>query len=66
MKKGIQNLVMLTYVIDVLEGRDSAVVDIPNAFVQAVVEDKEHCVIVCIRGTLVDILVNIAPHVYGP
>jgi hypothetical protein len=45
---------------------DIAVIDIPNAFVQTVVEDKEHRVIVCIRGPLVDILVNIAPEVYGP
>jgi hypothetical protein len=44
------------------------VVDIPNAFVQAVVseEDGDHWVIVHIRGQLVDILVSIAPDVYGP
>jgi hypothetical protein len=58
--------VMLTCVIDVMEERDIAVIDIPNAFVQTVVKDEEHCVIVCIRGPSVDILVNIAPHVYGP
>jgi hypothetical protein len=54
-------------VIEAQEGRDVAVVDIPNAFVQTVVsdEDKEHCVIVRIRGPLVDILVSIAPEVYG-
>ena len=28
-------------------------------------EDKEHCVIVRIRGPLVDVLVSIAPEVYG-
>jgi hypothetical protein len=37
---------MLTCVIDALEGRDIAVVDITNAFVQTVVEDKEYPVIV--------------------
>jgi hypothetical protein len=58
--------VMINCVIDALEGTDVQVVDIPNAFFQTVVEDEEHCVIVCIRGPLVDILVNIAPHVYGP
>jgi hypothetical protein len=44
------------------------VVNIPNAFVQTVVdeEDADHCVIVCIRGPLVDILVSIAPNVCGP
>jgi hypothetical protein len=60
--------VMLTCVIDAQEDRDIAVVDIPNAFVQTVVdeEDAEHRVIVRIRGPLVDILVSIAPDVYGP
>ena len=59
---------MLTCVIDVHEDRDIAVVDIPNVFVQTVVdeEDAEHRVIVHIRGPLVDILVSIAPDVYGP
>jgi hypothetical protein len=60
--------VMLTCVIDAQENRDVAVVDIPNAFVQTVVseEDVEHHVMVLIRGPLVDILVSIAPDVYGP
>ena len=59
---------MLTCVIDAQEDRDIAVVDIPNAFVQTVVdeEDAEHRVIVRIRVPLVDILVSIAPDVYGP
>ena len=59
---------MLTCVIEAQEGRDVAVVDIPNAFVQIVVsdEDKEHRVIVCIQGPLVNILVSLAPEVYGP
>jgi hypothetical protein len=60
--------VMLTCVIDAQEDRDAAVVDIPNAFVQTVVdeEDAEHRVIVRIRGPLVDILVSIVPDIYGP
>jgi hypothetical protein len=59
--------VMLTCVIDAHENCDVAVIDIPNAFVQTVVKDEEHHVIVCIRGptALVDILVSIAPEVYG-
>ncbi len=59
--------VMLTCVIDAQEDQDVAVVDIPNAFVQTVVseEDAEHHVTVCIRGPLVDILVSMAPDVYG-
>ncbi len=59
--------VMLTCVIDAQEERDVAVVDIPNAFVQTFVseENAEHSVVVRIRGPLVDILVSIAPDVYG-
>ena len=59
---------MLTCVIDAQEGRDVAVVDISNAFVQTIVseEDAEHRVIVWIRGPLVDVLVSIAPDVYAP
>jgi hypothetical protein len=60
--------VMLSCVINAQEDRDVAVVDIPNTFVQAVIskKDAEHCVTVCIRGPLVDVLVSIAPDVYGP
>jgi hypothetical protein len=57
--------VMLTCMIDTLEEQYIAVIDIPNAFVQSGVKDEEHHVIVCIRGPLVDILVSIAPDVYG-
>jgi hypothetical protein len=59
---------MLTCVINAQEGRDVAVVDIPNAFVQRVAseEDAEHRVTVCIRGPLVDVLVSIARDLYGP
>jgi hypothetical protein len=56
---------MLACVIDAVEGRDVAIIDVPNAFVQTVVEDEEHRVIICIRGPLVEILVSIAPEVYG-
>jgi hypothetical protein len=49
--------VMLTCVIDAQKDRDIVVVDIPNAFVQTVVnkEDAEHYVIVHIRGPLVEV-----------
>jgi hypothetical protein len=58
---------MLTCVIDLQEDRDIAMVGIPNAFIQTVVneEDADQRVIVHIRGPLVDILVSIAPDVYG-
>ncbi len=40
--------------------------DIPNAFVQTVVEDKKDRAFIHIHGPLVNILVAIAPDVYGP
>ncbi len=59
--------VMLTCVIDAQEDRDIALVDITNVFAQTVVDeiDAEDHVIVRIRGLLVDILVSIAPNIYG-
>jgi hypothetical protein len=59
--------IMLTGVIDAMEGRDVATGDIPNAFVGVVVtdEDKDQRVLVRLRGRVVDILVcKIAPEVY--
>ncbi len=58
--------VMLTRMINALKDQDIAVINIPSAFVQIVIKDEEHHVIVCIRGPLVDILVSIASDVYGP
>ncbi len=58
--------VMLTCVIDATKKRDVVVVDIPNAFIQTVVEDKKDRAFICIRGLLVVILGSIAPDVYGP
>jgi hypothetical protein len=57
---------MLTCVINALKDQDIAIINIPNAFAQTVVEDEEHSVVICIRGPLVDILVGIAPDVYSP
>jgi hypothetical protein len=58
--------VMLTCMIDTLKNQDIAMINIPSAFFQTVAKDEEHRVIVHIRGPLVDILVSIAPGVYGP
>jgi hypothetical protein len=58
--------VMLTCVIDATKMRDVTVVDIPNAFIQTIVEDEKDRAFIRIRGTLVDILGSIAPDVYGP
>ncbi len=40
--------------------------DIPNAFVQTIVEDEKDKALICICGPLVDSLVSIAPNVYRP
>ena len=56
--------VLLSFIIDAEEGRDVAVIDIPNAFIKTRVEDKKDIAIIKIRGILVDILVDLAPDVY--
>jgi hypothetical protein len=57
---------MLTCVVNANGSREVTIVDIPNAFVQTVVEDKKDRAFICIRGPLVNIMVSIAPDVYGP
>jgi hypothetical protein len=56
--------VLLTFVIDVEEGREVAIIDIPNAFVQTVVEDPKDRVVIHIQGYMVDVLVKIARDLY--
>ena len=56
--------VILTSIVVTLEKRDVAILDIPNAFVQTVVEEKSKRFIIRIRGMLVDMLLKIAPDVY--
>ncbi len=58
--------VLLTSLVDARDNCDIAIVDIPNAFIQTVMEDDEDKVIMRIRGHMVDVLVKIAPKVYGP
>jgi hypothetical protein len=57
---------MLTCVINALKDQDISMINIPNSFVQTVVKDEEHHVVIHVRGPLVDILVSIALDVYGP
>jgi hypothetical protein len=57
---------MLTCMMDTLEDQVVAVIKFPNEFVQTVVKDEENCVVICIRGPLVDNMVCIAADVYGP
>ncbi len=56
--------VLLTCIIDAEEGRDVAVIDIPNACIQTCVVDEKDMAFIKIRGVLVDILVELAPDVY--
>jgi hypothetical protein len=56
----------LSCIIDAKEGRDVAVVDIPNAFAQTRVENEKDTAFIKICGVLVDILVEISPYVYKP
>ncbi len=53
--------VLLTSIVDAHEGRDVAVVDIPNAFIQTQVDDAKDHVIIQITGVIVDWLVKVAP-----
>jgi hypothetical protein len=58
--------VLLTCITYTEEGRDVAVADMPNAFIQTRVEDKKDMVFMKIRRTLVDMSLDIAPDVCGP
>ena len=55
--------VFLTAVIDALENRDVAIVDVPGAFMQA---DMDELVHIRFTGTMVDLLLQIDPDMYGP
>ena len=56
--------VLLTSTIDTKEGRDMAIIDIPNAFVITIIEDKKDTVIVRLRGKLAELMVATAPEIY--
>ena len=58
--------VILSCVIDEQEHREVATIDIPNAFIQTRVEKIEDMATIIVRGALVDVLVEIAPDIYGP
>ena len=55
--------IVLTSVIDTEEGRDVAVINIPNAFVQTEM-DKNEKVIMKLSGELAELLVTILPKLY--
>ncbi len=55
----------MTLIVDACKGRDVAVVDIPNAFIQAKLDDAKDRVIIRITGVIVDWLVKVAPKNYA-
>jgi hypothetical protein len=59
-------LVLLTSLVDAQENCNVAIVDIPNVFIQIDVEDNKDKVVMRIRGHMADVLVKVAPKVYGP
>ena len=56
--------VLLTSTIDTKEGRDVAIIDVPNAFVTTRIKDKKDIVIVRLRGKLAELMVATAPEIY--
>ena len=61
--------IFLTAVIDAKEKRDVMSCDIPNAFIQAsmpAIKDGEDRVIMKMTGVLLELLVEMAPEIYGP
>ena len=61
--------IMLTAIIDAKEKRDVMTADIPNAFIQAKMPEPkkgDERVVMKITGVLVDLMVELAPEVYGP
>jgi hypothetical protein len=56
--------VLLTAIIDAHEGRDVAVIDIPNAFVQTRLEDDADKAIMRLHGKLAELMVKVAPEIY--
>jgi len=61
--------IFITATIDAHEGRDVMTADIPNAFIQASLEnlkDGDEKVIMKVTGMLTDLLIKVAPDVYSP
>ena len=58
--------VLLSCIINAREGRDIAVIDILNAFMQTVIVDEKDKFIVRMHGEVVDILCKLLPETYKP
>jgi len=61
--------IFITATVDAHEQRNVMTADIPNAFIQASLEnlkDGDEKVVMKVTGMLVDLLVKVAPNVYSP
>ena len=56
--------VLLTATINAKEGRDVAIVDIPNAFVTTRIEKKDDIATIRLRGKLAELMVATTPEIY--
>ena len=56
--------VLFTSTIYAKEGRDVAIIDIPNAFVTTRIEDKKDIFLVRLRGKLAELMIATAPEIY--
>jgi hypothetical protein len=55
---------ILNWIIDAEEGRDDAMVDIPNALIQNMIEDEKDMIMIWLQGTLLEMLLDIAHTIY--
>jgi hypothetical protein len=64
-QRAMTESILITATIDAKQKRDLMTADIPNAFVQTAIDEKNHIkgehIIMKIRGPLVDMLLEIAP-----
>ncbi len=60
-----ESVLLLSCAVDAKERRQTAILDIPNAFIQTRVEREKDRAIVRITGLVADMLVKIAPEVYS-
>ena len=58
--------VLLTCIVDAKEHIYVVTVDTPNAFIQTRIEYENDMTFIKIRLVLVDIILEIAPYIYGP
>ena len=57
---------LIICIIDVEEERVVAVIDITNDFIQIKIDNKKDMEIIKIHGILVEMILYIAPDIYGP